>query len=57
MDERLDAARLREIIRHLEQLGASPDRTVLLYRRGVDPETGCEALHWWAEPAATGKSE
>ncbi len=50
MMENETAEQLRKLVRAAEALGAPPDRTVLLYRREVNPETGRTVLSWWVEP-------
>ncbi len=51
MMENETAEQLREMVRAAKALGAPPDRTVLLCRREVDPETGRTVLSWWVEPS------
>ncbi|HEY6432433.1 MAG TPA: hypothetical protein VIZ17_10665 [Acetobacteraceae bacterium] len=53
MMESETAEQLREMVREAEALRAPSDRTVLLCRREVDPETGRAVVSWWVEPDQT----
>ena len=53
MMESETAEQLRKMVRAAEALRAPSDRTVLLYRREVNPETGRAVVSWWVEPGQT----
>jgi hypothetical protein len=57
MVESASTEQLSEMLREAEALGASADRTVVLYRREVDPKTGRTALSWWVEPSQTRQTD